>query len=125
MGAIITFSASLGAIALLLLIKDWELRRHKKLFFLLRTRLNTAVLSFVSRLGTKTPELASSIATRTKISVRHGLALSLHTLLVRVEQGLERTLRVLRYQRIKTTRTVSPFLQDVAEHKRSLDKSGV
>lgn len=125
MGAIITFSASLVAIALLLFLKDWELRHRTKLFFVFRARLDATVTEIASHLSTKTPGIAAQAATEAKVIVRHGLALSIHSALVRLERLLERTLKLLRYQRIKTTRAVSPFLESVAEHKRSLDKSKI
>lgn len=125
MGAIIVFGTSLVAIIGLLALKDWELRHRTKLFFVFRARLNATITAIASSIGTKAPYIANSAVSRTKRVVRHSLAQSLHRGLVRLEQLLERTLRTLRYQRLKTghTASVSPFLRDVAEHKRTLDRS--
>lgn len=126
MWAAVTLGVSLSAIAALLLVRDWELRRRTKLFFELRERSDALIASGASFVATTTPTLGRLLWFRIKVVTKRHATNATHFVVVHLERAVERLLRSLRYQRLKTSpRTPSPFLQDVAEHKKNLDRNGI
>jgi hypothetical protein len=123
----VTLGASIAGLVLLLALKRFELATGRTLFLFARPGVNSLFQRTVVFIEHVLPMLLRAVARRLWQWIKVALLRTLARAIFIFEHLLERMLHTVREktQGTRASGEVSPFLREVAEHKKDLQKRSV